>query len=165
MDTTTVRAAERGAGDSGSTTARPARAGQDATAPQAHISHAPQGACEYDESCCGAIIRNKESLYGKGGAIPSDTLIYRATEIFAALADSTRFKILSSLAGGELCVHELVEICEVSQSAVSHQLRLLRDRDLVSARRDGQRVVYRFSDDHVRSLILIGLEHASEREA
>jgi ArsR family transcriptional regulator len=135
----------------------------DNTSKHAHRSFA--GGCEYDESCCGAIIRNSESLYGATGAIPSDTLIYRATEIFAALADSTRFKILSSLAAGELCVHELVEICDVSQSAVSHQLRLLRDRDLVSSRRDGQKVVYRFSDDHVRSLILIGLEHASEREA
>ncbi|MDR1185764.1 MAG: metalloregulator ArsR/SmtB family transcription factor [Coriobacteriales bacterium] len=130
-----------------------------------HAHRSFTGGCEYDESCCGAIIRNSESLYGTTGAIPSDTLIYRATEIFAALADSTRFKILSSLAAGELCVHELVEICEVSQSAVSHQLRLLRDRDLVSSRRDGQKVVYRFSDDHVRSLILIGLEHAAEREA
>jgi ArsR family transcriptional regulator len=123
------------------------------------------GGCEFDETCCGAVIRNSEALYGEAGAIPSDTLIYRATEIFAALADSTRFKILSALSAGELCVHELVAICDVSQSAVSHQLRLLRDRNLVSARRDGQKVAYRFSDDHVRSLILIGLEHASEREA
>ncbi|MDR3315044.1 MAG: metalloregulator ArsR/SmtB family transcription factor [Coriobacteriales bacterium] len=120
--------------------------------------------CEHDEACCGAIIRNSEALYANAGAIPSDTLIYRTTEIFAALADSTRFKILASLAAGELCVHELVAICDVSQSAVSHQLRLLKDRGLVFSRRDGQRVVYRFSDDHVRSLILIGLEHASEQE-
>jgi ArsR family transcriptional regulator len=132
---------------------------------QTHSPHGGSGGCEYDESCCGAVIRNSESLYGGAGAIPSDTLIYRATEIFAALADSTRFKILSSLAAGELCVHELVEICEVSQSAVSHQLRLLRDRNLVSSRRDGQKVVYCFADSHVRSLILIGLEHAAEREA
>lgn len=142
--------------------------GQDGRLTVAQGARTAQGSrrgCEYDESCCGAVIRNSESLYGESGAVPSDTLIYRATEIFAALADSTRFKILSSLAAGELCVHELVEICDVSQSAVSHQLRLLRDRDLVSSRRDGQRVVYRFSDDHVRSLILIGLEHAAEREA
>jgi ArsR family transcriptional regulator len=129
-----------------------------------HTHRTGVGGCEYDESCCGAVIRNSESLYGGVGAIPSDTLIYRVTEIFAALADSTRFKILSSLAAGELCVHELVEVCGVSQSAVSHQLRLLKDRDLVSARRMGQKVVYRFSDDHVRSLIIIGLEHAAERE-
>jgi ArsR family transcriptional regulator len=122
------------------------------------------GGCEFDNTCCGAVIRNNESLYGEAGAIPSDTLIYNATEIFAALADSTRFKILCSLAGGELCVHELVEVCDVSQSAVSHQLRLLKDRSLVNAKRDGQKIVYSFADDHVRSLILIGLEHASERE-
>lgn len=126
-----------------------------------HI-HATSG-CEFDDTCCGAVIRNTESPYGGLGAIPSDILIYNATEIFAALADSTRFKILCSLAGGELCVHELVEICDVSQSAVSHQLRLLKDRSLVNARRDGQKIVYSFADDHVRSLILIGLEHASER--
>ena len=99
-----------------------------------------------------------------GISIPSDTLIYKATEIFAALADSTRFKILSSLSSGELCVHELVELCDVSQSAVSHQLRLLKDRGLVRSRRDGQKVAYSFADDHIRTLILIGLEHAAESE-
>ena len=122
------------------------------------------GFCEHDEQCCGAVLRNTESLYGGLNAIPSDTLIYRATEIFSALADSTRFKILSSLAGGELCVHELVAICDVSQSAVSHQLRLLKDRGLVKSRRDGQKVVYSFSDEHIRSLIILGLEHAAESE-
>ncbi|MCL1879346.1 MAG: metalloregulator ArsR/SmtB family transcription factor [Actinomycetia bacterium] len=94
---------------------------------------------------------------------PSDGLIYEATEIFAALADSTRFKILSALAANEMRVGELVELVGVSQSAVSHQLRLLRDRGMVAARRDKQNVFYHLLDDHVRSLILIGLEHASER--
>lgn len=96
------------------------------------------------------------------GALPDDEIIYKATQIFSALADSTRFKILSSLAGGELCVCELQELCDVSQSAVSHQLRLLRDIDLVRARREGQRAVYRLSDDHVLSMLKIGIEHASE---
>jgi ArsR family transcriptional regulator len=132
------------------------------------VHHPTFAVCEHDETCCGAVIRNSEALYPQAysqmGAIPSDTLIYRATEIFSALADSTRFKILSALAAGELCVHELVEVTDVSQSAVSHQLRLLRDRKLVDARRDGQKIVYRFTDEHVRSLILIGLEHAAEQE-
>jgi len=122
------------------------------------------GLCEHDEDCCGAVLRNTESLYGRLDAIPSDTLIYKATDIFSALADSTRFKILSSLAGGELCVHELVAICDVSQSAVSHQLRLLKDRGLVKSRRDGQKVVYSFADEHIRLLIIVGLEHAAETE-
>lgn len=94
--------------------------------------------------------------------LSDEETIYKATKIFSALADPTRFKILSSLAGGELCVCDLQELCDVSQSAVSHQLRLLRDIDLVRARREGQRAVYRLSDDHVLSLLQIGIEHASE---
>ncbi|MDR2492781.1 MAG: metalloregulator ArsR/SmtB family transcription factor [Coriobacteriales bacterium] len=94
---------------------------------------------------------------------PDDELIYQVSEIFSSLADSTRLKILTSLLSGEMCVCELVELCKVSQSAVSHQFRLLRDRGLVRARRDGQRAVYSLDDDHVRQLIEVGLEHAAHR--
>jgi DNA-binding transcriptional ArsR family regulator len=110
--------------------------------------------------CCESTQIDPHSMDLAATAIPNDEIIYKVTEIFSALADSTRFKILSSLAAGELCVCELVELCEVSQSAVSHQLRLLRDRGLVRARRDGQRAVYSLADGHVRSLIVIGIEHA-----
>jgi len=95
-------------------------------------------------------------------ALPNDEIIYKATRIFSALADSTRFRILASLANGELCVCDLQELCGVSQSAVSHQLRLLRDIDLVRARRVGQRAYYRLSDDHVTNMLEVGIEHASE---
>jgi ArsR family transcriptional regulator len=94
--------------------------------------------------------------------MPDDEVIYKATQIFSALADSTRFKILASLEEGELGVNELQKLCEVSQSAVSHQLRLLRDIDLVRARREGKRVIYKLSDDHVISMLREGIEHASE---
>ena len=106
---------------------------------------------------------NLQALEGARVAIPSDELIYKATEIFSSLADSTRFKILAALADSELCVCELVEICSVSQSAVSHQLRLLRDRRLVRVHRDGQRAVYSLDDDHVRNLIKVGIEHAAHQ--
>jgi len=94
--------------------------------------------------------------------LPDEEIIYKATRIFSALADSTRFKILASLANGELCVCDLQELCGVSQSAVSHQLRLLRDIDLVRARREGQRAYYRLSDEHVKDMLKLGIEHASE---
>ena len=58
--------------------------------------------------------------------------------------------------------HNLQEVCHVSQSAISHQLRLLRDRGLVSARRDGQRMFYRLADEHVEELLRVGLQHAAE---
>ena len=70
--------------------------------------------------------------------------------------------MLEALSLGELCVCDLAEIVGVSQSGVSHQLRLLRDRGLVAYRRDGQRAVYRLADEHVRVLIASGLEHADE---
>ena len=94
----------------------------------------------------------------------NDDVVYGATQIFDALSDFTRFQLLSSLSLGEKSVSELVEICHVSQSAISHQLRLLRDRGLVESKRLGQHVIYSLTDDHVKELILLGLEHASEPE-
>ena len=94
--------------------------------------------------------------------LEDDAVVYGATQIFDALSDFTRFQILSALVEGEKGVSELQEVCHVSQSAISHQLRLLRDRSLVSARREGQRVIYALADDHVTRLIAVGLEHAAE---
>ncbi len=94
--------------------------------------------------------------------LENDAVVYGATQIFDALSDFTRFQILAELLAGDKSVSELQEVCHVSQSAISHQLRLLRDRSLVSARREGQRVIYSLSDDHIGLLIGIGLEHAAE---
>ena len=94
--------------------------------------------------------------------IPDDETIYRVTQIFLALADPTRFKILAALANQEQCVYDLQELCGVSQSAVSHQLRLLRDIDIVRARRVGQRAYYRLADDHIKDMIKMGVEHVRE---
>lgn len=97
-------------------------------------------------------------------ALNDEQLIYQATQILSALADSTRFRILVALSVEDLCVCDLEEVCHVSQSAISHQLRLLRDRSLVKSRRDGQRAVYSLSDDHVRALIDQALAHAEHVE-
>lgn len=94
-----------------------------------------------------------------------DELIYCATQILSALADSTRFKILVSLAGGEKCVCDLEQVCSVSQSAISHQLRLLRDRNIVIFRKEGQRAIYSLADDHVRLLIDQAIAHAKHSKA
>lgn len=96
------------------------------------------------------------------GFLINDDVIYGATQIFDALSDYTRFQILVALCMDEHSVSSLQDLCHVSQSAISHQLRLLRDRGLVTARRDGQRVIYTLSDDHVRQLMDIGLRHAAE---
>jgi DNA-binding transcriptional ArsR family regulator len=95
-------------------------------------------------------------------ALANDVRVERTTAIFSALADPTRLRILDALSHAELCVCELAELAGISQSGVSHQLRLLRDRGLVAYRRHGQRAVYRLADEHVRTLIASGLEHADE---
>lgn len=91
----------------------------------------------------------------------NDDIIYDATQIFDALSDFTRFQILGALVNGEKSVTELQEILSVSQSATSHQLRLLRDRGLVNAKRDGRKVIYSLADEHVTTLIRVGLAHAA----
>lgn len=94
--------------------------------------------------------------------LENDAVIYEATQIFDALSDSTRFQILLALVSGEKGVSELTELCHVTQSAISHQLRLLRDRGIVVARREGQRMRYSIADEHVVTLICVGLTHAAE---
>ena len=95
-------------------------------------------------------------------AMPEQT-IERLSRLFSALSDPTRLKILHALTvTEELCVCDLAALAELSVSAVSHQLRLLRDRDLVRARREGRMVFYSVSDDHIAVLMGTGVEHADE---
>jgi ArsR family transcriptional regulator, lead/cadmium/zinc/bismuth-responsive transcriptional repressor len=83
-------------------------------------------------------------------------------ETFRVLADPTRVRIISALAEGPLCVHELATALDVTHSAVSHQLALLREMRLVSFEKDGRHVIYQLDDDHIRDLFRQGLAHARE---
>ena len=95
-------------------------------------------------------------------ALPENT-VERLSRLFSALSDPTRLKILHALTvTEELCVCDLAALAELSVSAVSHQLRLLRDRDLVRARREGRMVFYSIADDHIAILMGTGVEHADE---
>ena len=95
-------------------------------------------------------------------ALPERT-VEQLSRLFSALSDPTRIKILHALnMTDELCVCDLAALAELSVSAVSHQLRLLRDRDLVHARRDGRMVFYSLADDHIKTLFGTGVEHADE---
>jgi len=89
--------------------------------------------------------------------------VEQVSRLFSALSDPTRLKLLHALTvTEELCVCDLAVLAELSVSAVSHQLRLLRDRDLVHARREGRMVYYSLADDHVSTLLNTGVEHANE---
>ena len=83
-------------------------------------------------------------------------------ETFSLLGDPTRTRILHALSVDELCVSDLAALLALSPSAVSHQLRLLRDRRLVTVRRDGKLTYYSLQDEHIRTLVDMGISHATE---
>ena len=115
-----------------------------------------------DDSTCEAVEHDPEAVSRVRWAQAGEHAIARTTAIFSALADPTRLRIIEALAREQLCVCDLASLAGVSQSGVSHQLRILRDRGLVAYRREGNRAVYRLADDHVRDLLAIGIEHAGE---
>lgn len=89
----------------------------------------------------------------------SDLEIERLAGLFKALGDPTRLRLVSALSGPARCVHELVEGLGMTQSAVSHQLRVLRDLGIVRARREGRHMYYQLDDAHVRALYDTALAH------
>lgn len=94
--------------------------------------------------------------------IPEKEVLDQIAELFKAFADPTRVHILSRLAERELCVGEIAEAVGLSQSAVSHQLRILKQIHLIKFRRDGKNIWYSLADDHVRTILQMGLEHVLE---
>lgn len=92
----------------------------------------------------------------------SSTTVEALAETFRILGDPTRVRIVDALAERELCVHEIAERVEISESAVSHQLRLMRTMRIVRGRREGRCVYYTLDDQHVLSLFQQGLRHVTE---
>ncbi len=95
-------------------------------------------------------------------AVPDDDTLITLSDLFKVLGDMTRVKILSALLRSELCVCDLSEIIGMGQSAVSHQLRVLRASKIVKYRRDGKSIFYSIDDEHVRELFEVALCHISE---
>jgi DNA-binding transcriptional ArsR family regulator len=113
-----------------------------------------------DGPCVNAYIHEEQVRAVLSSLLDEETAI-RLSETFKALSDPTRVRIVSLLATGELCVCDMAAILDVSQSAVSHQLRTLRDQQLVRWRRDGRHIFYTLDDEHVSDLFVRGLEHVS----
>ena len=91
--------------------------------------------------------------------IPEKETVEAIAELFKGFCDPTRVRILSLLLEEELCVTEIAEKVALSQSAVSHQLRLLKQMHLIKFRREGKNALYSLADDHVRTILQMGLEH------
>ena len=94
--------------------------------------------------------------------LPDEELLYDLADLFKVFSDTTRIKILYALHDDELCVQDIANAVQLSQSAVSHQLRVLKDSKLVRFRRDGKTIYYALDDDHVRSILSMGMDHIEE---
>lgn len=94
--------------------------------------------------------------------LPADRVVTATVRLLKGFADDTRLRILCLLRNREVCVHEIVDALDMSQSAISHQLRVLRDARLVSHRREGRHVYYRLADDHVQEMLENALSHGAE---
>ena len=105
---------------------------------------------------------HQDNFEGVRDSLPDDELLYDLAELYKIFGDTTRVKILYILFTGEMCVQHISELLSVSQSAVSHQLRILKGARLVRFRRDGKTVYYSLADDHVREIIECGMEHITE---
>ena len=113
------------------------------------------------EDCCEDPTPHTDLMAQAQPDLLGDDEALRLAELFKALADPTRVRIVAALSHTELCVDDLAQVLGMNQSAVSHQLRLLRHLQLVAFRRAGRHAFYRLDDDHVRDLFRRSREHLS----
>ena len=112
--------------------------------------------------CCEEDCIHENLLKIVNEKMPAETELYDLSELFKVFGDSTRIRILFVLFEAEVCVCDLANALNMTQSAISHQLRILKANKLVKSRREGKSVFYSLSDDHVRTIIAMGLEHIEE---
>nr|WP_108806892.1 metalloregulator ArsR/SmtB family transcription factor [Fannyhessea vaginae] len=94
--------------------------------------------------------------------MPDEEILYDLADLFKIFSDTSRVKILFALTSGDMSVNELADAVHLSQSAVSHQLRTLKQTHLVKFRRDGKQIIYSLSDEHVKTMLSQGLTHICE---
>lgn len=112
--------------------------------------------------CCETIEVHEDLLKIVNETMPDETELYDLAELFKVFGDSTRIRILYVLFEAEVCVCDLAAVLNMTQSAISHQLRILKNSKLVKCRREGKSVFYSLADNHVRTIIAQGRDHISE---
>ena len=111
--------------------------------------------CECEEVHSAAVEKRRAEM-------PDEEMLYDLADFFKIFGDSTRMSILFAIDGEPLCVCDIAELLGMTKSAVSHQLKILRQSDLVKYRKSGKNVFYSLADDHVRDIIEKALEHVKE---
>lgn len=116
----------------------------------------------HDVECCETFQTHEEILKLVSEQMPDEDELYDLAELFKVFGDSTRIRILYVLFEAEVCVCDLAQALHMTQSAVSHQLKILKQSKLVKSRREGKSVFYSLADGHVRTIIAQGREHINE---
>ena len=116
----------------------------------------------HDVECCDFYQIHDDVVKAVKEKMPDDDDLYDLAEIFKVFGDSTRIKILYVLFEAEMCVCDIAQALGMTQTAVSHQLRVLKANKLVKFRKEGKNVFYSLDDDHVRRIIDQGMEHLGE---
>ena len=116
----------------------------------------------HDVECCEECAVHDEVVQSVRGMLPDDDDLYDLAELFKVFGDSTRIRILYVLFEAEVCVCDLAAALNMTQSAISHQLKILKQNRLIKSRREGKSVFYSLADDHVRAIIAQGQEHIEE---
>lgn len=112
--------------------------------------------------CCETYHVHENLVHQIEDGMPSEEMMQGLAEFYKVFGDMTRIKILCVLSQGELCVCDLAEVTGMTQSAISHQLRVLKQMKLVKNKREGKTVYYSLADAHIQSILNQGLEHISE---
>ena len=112
--------------------------------------------------CCDFIHAHEEIVEKVRQELPDEDTLYDLSELFRIFGDSTRIRILYVLFEAEMCVCDIAALLGMTQSAISHQLRALKNARLVKSRREGKVVFYSLSDDHVKTIINQGMSHVTE---
>ena len=118
--------------------------------------------CCCEAECCDVVEVHEDLLKIVNETMPDETELYDLAELFKVFGDSTRIRILYVLFEAEVCVCDLAQVLNMTQSAISHQLRILKNSKLVKCRREGKSVFYSLADDHVRTIIGQGRDHIEE---
>ena len=116
----------------------------------------------YNVECCDFIYAHEDVVEKVRRELPGEDTLYDLTELFRIFGDSTRVRILYVLFESEMCVCDIAALLGLTQSAVSHQLRVLKNSRLVKFRREGKTVFYALADGHVRRIIAQGMDHIKE---
>lgn len=112
--------------------------------------------------CCEVSEVHEELLEKVRRGLPDEEKLFDLAELFKVFGDSTRIRILFALSEADVCVCDLAEALTMTASAISHQLRILKNSRLVKSRREGKSVFYSLADDHVRTIVSQGMEHVEE---